>query len=106
MEEMGITESKANDILNIVIDTIEQSLLEGEDITLRRFGRFAVREHKASVRYIPSYGKTIEIAANRTITFTPGSNLRKKLNGVSDEPAPKPKNAIPSLDDADWDNND
>lgn len=74
-EQMGLSQAKANQVVNAVFDTITEALSRGEEVRLTGFGTFRVTERGARMGRNPRTGEPIQIPAGRRPTFSPGSNL-------------------------------
>src|SRR3981189_3915145 len=97
-----LTKKDAERLLEIVFESIIESLNQGEKIELRGFGSFRVRERGARRGRNPKTGDPVSIPAKRVPYFKPGKELKKVVNehttpklsaseaalGVHDEPTP------------------
>jgi integration host factor subunit alpha len=88
-EKVGFSKKEAADVVEMVFDTIKETLERGEKIKISGFGNFIVREKKSRVGRNPQTGEEIEISARRVLTFRPSQVLKNALNGP-DEPLPGP----------------
>lgn len=85
-EKVGFSKKEAAEIVEMVFDTIKETLERGEKIKISGFGNFIVRDKKSRVGRNPQTGEEIEISARRVLTFRPSQVLKNALNGgVSDE---------------------
>lgn len=66
-------------IVQAFLDELVGGLVEGSGIELRRFGVFGTKKQKARVITLPS-GKKITRPAQKVVTFTASSTVKKKLN--------------------------
>ena len=71
-----LTKAKAGEILNIITDEITSAVAKDEAVTLIGFGTFSRRERSARTGKNPQTGKTIQIAASKTVGFKPGKVLK------------------------------
>jgi DNA-binding protein HU-beta len=76
----NLPKATAQTIVEDVFDLIADSLAKGEDIDLRGFGRFSVRESAARAGRNPQTGETIQIPARRVPGFKPGKELKERVN--------------------------
>ncbi len=88
-EKVGFSKKEAADVVEMVFDTIKETLERGEKIKISGFGNFIVREKKSRVGRNPQTGEEIEISARRVLTFRPSQVLKNALNGP-DEAGPGP----------------
>jgi integration host factor subunit alpha len=88
-EKVGFSKKEAAEIVEMVFDTIKETLERGEKIKISGFGNFIVRDKKSRVGRNPQTGEEIEISARRVLTFRPSQVLKNALNGTiggADEP--------------------
>lgn len=79
-EDVGLTKQEASEIVEGVIETIRQSLTNGEEIILSGFGKFAVREKKQRTGRNPKTGKEHQISSRRVVSFKPSKVFKDSLN--------------------------
>lgn len=80
-EQMGVSQAKANQMVNMVFDSITEALGRGEEVRLTGFGTFRVSERGARMGRNPRTGEPIQIPAGRRPTFSAGSNLVSAVEG-------------------------
>ncbi len=85
-EKVGFSKKEAADVVEMVFDTIKETLERGEKIKISGFGNFIVREKKSRVGRNPQTGQEIEISARRVLTFRPSQVLKNALNGEEESP--------------------
>jgi integration host factor subunit alpha len=76
----GFSKKESAEIVEMVFDTLKDTLERGEKIKLSGFGNFVVREKKSRVGRNPQTGQEIEISARRVLTFRPSQVLKNALN--------------------------
>ncbi|HUB05732.1 MAG TPA: integration host factor subunit alpha [Myxococcales bacterium] len=79
-EQVGFSKKESAEIVEMVFDTIKQTLEQGEKIKISGFGNFIVRDKKARIGRNPQTGQEIEISARRVLTFRPSQVLKSALN--------------------------
>jgi DNA-binding protein HU-beta len=77
----GLGKKEATAAVDAVLETIQEALERGSDVTFSGFGKFSVAERGARQGVHPRTGAPIEIAASRVPRFTAGSGLKKAVNG-------------------------
>lgn len=85
--KVGFSKKESSDIVEIVFDTIKETLERGEKIKISGFGNFEVRDKRARVGRNPQTGDVIEISARRVLTFKPSQVLKNVLNGGTADPS-------------------
>src|SRR5687767_4697057 len=79
-EKVGFSKKESAEIVELVFDTVKETLERGDKIKISGFGNFQVRHKKARVGRNPQTGKEIEISARRVLTFRPSQVLKSALN--------------------------
>lgn len=79
-EQTGITKKSAGEAVNAVIDGITSALEKGDSISFSGFGSFKIVERPGREGRNPSTGEKIQIAASKTVKFTPGAGLKDRVN--------------------------
>ncbi len=79
-EKIGFSKKEASDIVEMIFDTIKDTLEKGEKIKISGFGNFVVRAKRSRVGRNPQTGEEIEITARRVLTFRPSQVLKQSLN--------------------------
>jgi integration host factor subunit alpha len=104
-EKVGFSKKESAEIVELVFDTVKETLERGDKIKISGFGNFQVRHRKARVGRNPQTGKEIEISARRVLTFRPSQVLKAALNasGIDSGPA---ADGSPGADDGDSDDDD
>lgn len=79
-EKVGFSKKEAADLVELVFDTIKNTLAQGQKIKISGFGNFIVREKRSRIGRNPQTGESIEISARRVLTFRPSQVLRAEVN--------------------------
>lgn len=74
-----LSKADAKKALDGMINTITETLKNGDDVTLVGFGTFKVGERAARTGRNPQTGAPIEIAAAKIPGFKAGSILKKEI---------------------------
>ena len=82
-----LTKKDAERLVEIVFESIIETLNQGEKIELRGFGSFRVRERGARRGRNPKTGDPVSIPAKRVPYFKPGKELKELIN--DDNPGPR-----------------
>ena len=80
--KVGFSKKESADIVEMVFDTMKESLAHGEKIKVSGFGNFEVRDKRSRVGRNPQTGQEIEISARRVLTFKPSQVLRGTLKNA------------------------
>ena len=95
-----LTKKDAERLVEIVFESIIETLNQGEKIELRGFGSFRVRERGARRGRNPKTGDPVSIPAKRVPYFKPGKELKELINDDNPRsPAPAANSSRPMGDD-------
>jgi integration host factor subunit beta len=79
-EKKGLTYKKAEEIVNIVLDTMSDTLISGGRIEIRGFGSLVVKDYKPYTGRNPKTGEEIEVKPKKLPFFKVGKELRERIN--------------------------
>ena len=82
-QESGLGKGDAEKAVNAVLDTIEEVLSRGGEVSFTGFGKFSVADRGARQGVNPQTGEKIQIAATRVPRFSAGSALKSSVKGSS-----------------------
>ena len=77
----GFSKKESADLVDLVFETMKETLGRGEKIKISGFGNFVVRDKNARAGRNPQTGQEITISARRVLTFKPSQVLKNALNG-------------------------
>ncbi|ARS53896.1 DNA-binding protein HU-beta [Kushneria avicenniae] len=75
-----IPKAAAGRALDAMIDSVTDSLKQGDSVALVGFGTFSIKERAARTGRNPQTGKTIEISAANVPSFKAGKALKDAVN--------------------------
>ncbi len=78
--ETEMTKKDAEQLVEIVFESIIGALNKGEKIELRGFGSFRVRQRGSRKGRNPKTGAAVSIPAKRVAYFKPGKELKEVIN--------------------------
>lgn len=76
----NITKKKSEQLVNGVLDSIEDTLINGGTVQITGFGVFEVRDRAPRVGRNPRTNEEIEIEAYKKPIFKPSEGLKKLVN--------------------------
>jgi integration host factor subunit beta len=79
-KETDMTKKDAEQLVEVVFESIIGALNKGDKIELRGFGSFRVRERDARKGRNPKTGAAVNIPAKRVAYFKPGKELKDIVN--------------------------
>jgi integration host factor subunit alpha len=75
-EKIGLSKKEAQEIIEILFDTMKHSFIEGESVKISGFGTFNVRQKMSRRGRNPKTGDDLEITPRRVITFRASNQLK------------------------------
>lgn len=75
-----IPKAAATRALDAMVDTVTESLKDGDSVSLVGFGTFSVKERAARTGRNPQTGEPIQISAAKVPTFKAGKALKDSVN--------------------------
>ena len=75
-----LTKKQAETIVNIVFDSIVDSLRAGQKIELRGFGSFRLRKREPRKGRNPKTGDKVDVPPKKVPYFKPGKELKELIN--------------------------
>jgi len=76
----GLPQVETKKIVECFLDSVARSLIEGNNIEIRGFGRFKIRNRSGYKARNPRTGESITVEAGKRPIFEPSKELRKVLN--------------------------
>ncbi len=77
--KLEISKRKAKSAVDTTFNILKQTILNGEDIEIRGFGKFIIRSKNSRIGRNPKTGEEKEITARKVVTFKASRVLRKSL---------------------------
>nr|WP_320050825.1 HU family DNA-binding protein [uncultured Desulfuromonas sp.] len=78
--EKDLTYKRAEEIVNLMFDSMTQELVKGGRIEIRGFGSFVVKDYKSYTGRNPKTGEAIEVKTKKLPFFKVGKELRERVN--------------------------
>jgi integration host factor subunit alpha len=78
-EKIGLSKKEAQEIIEILFDTMKQTFVEGESIKISGFGTFNVRQKMARRGRNPKTGNDLEINPRKVISFRASNQIKSAL---------------------------
>ncbi len=75
----GITKKDCALVVDGLLNAIKAALAEHENIEIRGFGTFKVRERRSRVARNPRTGERVEVEARAVPVFKPSKDLREQV---------------------------
>lgn len=78
--EKNLTYKKSEEIVNIIFDSMSETLTRGGRIEIRGFGSFIVKDYKAYLGRNPKTGEIINVNPKKLPFFKVGKELRELVD--------------------------
>tara|TARA_Y100001970_G_C14017880_1_gene741902 strand:- start:414 stop:713 length:300 start_codon:yes stop_codon:yes gene_type:complete len=79
-QEFGLTKKDCNDLVNDIIETIIEGLINNKIVKIHNFGTFKLKRKNSRLGRNPKTKEEVIISERNVITFIPSKNILKKLN--------------------------
>jgi DNA-binding protein HU-beta len=79
-KETGLTKTKSGEVLTTIVNTITESLKNGEKVSLVGFGTWTTTKRAERKGRNPKTGEEITIASKTVAKFRAGNELTKGVN--------------------------
>ena len=79
-DRAGLSKKDAAGAVDAFLDTVEDALKRGSDVSFSGFGKFSVSARSAREGRNPATGERIQISASNVPRFTAGAGLKKAVN--------------------------
>lgn len=76
----NITRKKAEAVINVIFDSMTETLVGGGRIEIRGFGSFVNKEYGAYTGRNPRTGESIHVPAKRLPFFKVGKELKERVD--------------------------
>ena len=81
--QLQLPKGKAEQIINCIFDSMEESLKGGQRIEIRGFGSFEIRKYKAYEGRNPRTGDPVGVNPKRLPFFKVGKELKERVNAAA-----------------------
>ncbi|MFO1519276.1 MAG: HU family DNA-binding protein [bacterium] len=86
-QKTGMTKKKAEDVVNLIFDSMTDALVKNERIEIRGFGSFVNRNYEAYTGRNPRTSESIQVKPKRLPYFKVGKELKERVDSPSDTPS-------------------
>ena len=80
----GFSKKESTDLVDLVFETMKETLGRGEKIKISGFGNFVLRDKRSRQGRNPQTGDPIIITERRVLSFKPSQILKHALNSGKD----------------------
>lgn len=79
-EEVGLTKSEADSVVNLFFDEMTEALAKGERVEIRGLCSFYVKQYKAYTGRNPKTGASTEVKPKKLPFFKCGKELKDRVD--------------------------
>jgi integration host factor subunit alpha len=80
VQKIGLSRNESQDLVELVIKVLSESLAEGEPVKLSSFGSFNIRQKGERVGRNPKTGQEVPITPRRVLVFRPSNIMKERIN--------------------------
>jgi len=78
-DKVGLPKQDAEEMVEMILDTVKQALKQGETVKLSGFGNFVVRSKNSRKGRNPKTGQEIEITPRKVVSFRPSMIFKEHV---------------------------
>jgi integration host factor subunit alpha len=79
-QKVGLSRTESADLVKLVLDTMTDTIVEGQSIKLSSFGTFIVRRKSGRMGRNPKTGQEVPITPRRVLVFRPSQVMKNLIN--------------------------
>ncbi len=83
-QKARLNRKTAEDVVNMVFDSMTDAIVKGDRIEIRGFGSFAVKDYGSYVGRNPRTGESIKVQPKRLPFFKVGKELKERVDGKAE----------------------
>lgn len=88
-DRVNLTKKRAEEVVNMIFDSMTDALKKGDRVEIRGLGSFVVRTYKSYTGRNPRTGESIEVKPKKLPFFKVGKELKKRVDeGPAEESTP------------------
>lgn len=88
-EKLNIPKKRAEEVVNLIFDSMTGALVKGDRIEIRGFGSFVNREYGSYTGRNPRTGESIKVQPKKLPFFKVGKELKERVDGTAAPSTPK-----------------
>lgn len=82
----NLPKKRVEQVVNCILDSLFESLVNGDRIEIRGFGSWYVKEYKAYTGRNPKTGSTVKVDEKKLPFFKVGKELKKRIDDGKKNP--------------------
>ena len=93
-EKSKIPKKKAEEVVNLIFDSMTDALVKGSRIEIRGFGSFVNRTYGSYTGRNPRTGESIKVSPKKLPFFKVGKELKERVDGPAPSGGGKPSGSL------------
>ena len=81
-EKAKMTKKRAEDVINLIFDSMVKSMCRGDRIEIRGLGSFVVKEYGSYTGRNPRTGESIQVKPKKLPFFKVGKELKERVDSL------------------------
>jgi integration host factor subunit alpha len=82
--KVGLSKIESQNIIELIFDTVKETLVEGESVKVSGFGTFNVKKKNARRGRNPKTGEELQITPRRVITFRASNHFKDLIEKTNE----------------------
>jgi integration host factor subunit alpha len=82
VENVGLPRNESQDMVELILKEISDSLAKGEQVKLSSFGSFGIRSKGERIGRNPKTGQEVPITPRRVLVFKPSNIMKDTINAA------------------------
>jgi len=82
--KVGLSKIESQNIIELIFDTVKETLVEGESVKVSGFGTFNVKKNNARRGRNPKTGEELQITPRRVITFRASNHFKDLIEKTNE----------------------
>lgn len=79
-ERVNLPRKKAEEVVELIFDSMSQALIKGDRVEIRGLGSFTVKNYEAYKGRNPRTGESIQVKPKRLPFFKAGKELKRRVD--------------------------
>lgn len=79
-EQVGLSRNESSDLVELVLEEISKSLIDGKNVKISSFGSFSIREKGERIGRNPKTGVEVPILPRKVLVFRASHVLKDRIN--------------------------
>tara|TARA_Y100001960_G_C14738893_1_gene861814 strand:- start:1120 stop:1425 length:306 start_codon:yes stop_codon:yes gene_type:complete len=79
-QEVGLSRNESMDLVEMVLDFMADTLVQGEAVKVSSFGSFSSRQKRQRIGRNPKTGEEVPILPRKVLVFRPSQVLKSRVN--------------------------